>query len=353
MTDIDAPTCARGCTEHGQHRSAPCDPDCRGCAGSPTHEGTSLCYRCHRTLRYSLTNAQGQHDLLLAMAAPSMSLAPTDDAGTIRGSAEDLPDAINVSRLSCAQEISDVLSQWVEWLVSEHEMRGPKRLMTQHEREVPGMLKRSWSEYTGRYEWTEPPARFAVGSGSLWLKAQIDRLASSPWIADEMEPWLDLMSRAHALAPWRTQTQLIPQIECPACGGVALALFGGEEDVRCLRCRSMFSPDRYAIWCRQLAERHGSPTPEPIPYDGTPLTIEEAARLLGLPIFTLRNWRARGHLLPVSETVRPLRFDRAAIVECAAARRRQHQDERAGHTPSVLAGVSGVHQSGRGDKFSA
>lgn len=349
---IDSPKCRRGCYEAGEH-GKDCDGfGCLGCAYAETYERTNLCYRCWKTLRYSLGNAQGQHDLLLSLAAPSMSLAPTDDAGMIRGSSDDLPDAINVSRLSCAQEISDLLSQWVEWMVADHEMRGPKRLMTQHQRDVPGMLRRSWSEYTGRYEWTEPPARFAVGPASLWLKAQIDRLASTLWIADEMEPWLDLMSRAHALAPWRTQTHLIPQIECPACGGVALALFGGEEDVRCLRCRSMFSPDRYAIWCRQLAERHGEPGPEPIPYDGTPLTIEGAARLLGLPEFTLRNWRARGHLLPVSER-RPLRFDRAAIVECAAARRRQHADERTPHTPAVLAGVSGLHQGGGSDKLGA
>ena len=156
MTEIDAPTCARGCTEHGQHRSVPCDPDCRGCAGSPTHEGTSLCYRCWKTLRYSLANAQGQHDLLLSLAALSMSLAPTDDAGMIRGSSDDLPDAINVSRLSCAQEISDVLSQWVEWMVADHEIRGPKRLMTQHQRDVPGCSS-SWSEYTGRYEGPSRP----------------------------------------------------------------------------------------------------------------------------------------------------------------------------------------------------
>ena len=122
----------------------------------------------------------GQHDLL-SLAAPSMSLAPTDDAGMIRGSPDDLPDAINVSRLSCAQEISDI-----PVAVGRVDGAGPQEARTQapHDPASAGRARDAQALMVGVHgtlRGTEPPARFAVGPASLWLKAQLDLLASTLW----------------------------------------------------------------------------------------------------------------------------------------------------------------------------
>ena len=255
---IDSPKCRRGCYEAGEH-GKDCDGfGCLGCAYAETYERTNLCYRCWKSLRYSLGNAQGQHTLLLALADPTSSAAAADDAEARRGSAEDLPDAVSVARLSAAQEISDVLSQWVEWMVDEGRMSSPKRLLTQYQREVPGVLRKAWSPTLDGYMWTEPPTLFTVGTAAQYLKAQVDSLASTEWIADELGPWFELMSRSHALAPWRPEKAKIPGIECPKCLTTTLVIFGGEEDVRCTTCKSMFAPERYAIWERML--RRGQAT---------------------------------------------------------------------------------------------
>lgn len=239
MPLIERPTCARGCTE--------------GEDATPAKVGV-LCYRCSKRLRYSLRDAQGQHDLLLAMLDPSMSASMgMDDADRIKGSNDDLAEAVNPKRLSCAQEMSDVLSQWVEWLAEERSMLGPKRLMTQVDRDVPGRKRRHWSETLAGYIWVDPPLRYDIGSGSRWLEAQIEALCSTAWIADELGPWFDLCSNAHGLAPWRAESVKIPeQITCPNCHAATLRIFGGEDDVTCTSCRSMFDPQRYAIWERML-----------------------------------------------------------------------------------------------------
>jgi DNA-binding transcriptional MerR regulator len=48
-----------------------------------------------------------------------------------------------------------------------------------------------------------------------------------------------------------------------------------------------------------------------------PLTITEAAALVGRPPPTLRTWVRRGKLTPLVRGAKPLLFDERDVIECA------------------------------------
>lgn len=53
------------------------------------------------------------------------------------------------------------------------------------------------------------------------------------------------------------------------------------------------------------------------------LTLLEAAELVGLSPFTVRNWVALGYLVPLRPRAKPLRFRREDVISCHDARRPQ------------------------------
>lgn len=259
--------CIRGCTQRRQHADG-CDQDqCRGCLPEPAEFGR-LCYTCHSTLRDLLRDAAGQVSLLHAVLDPSDQWAltvPTEyrpggprldsDATEWIGiahrkaqTAEGEP--LRIDCIDTAQAIQDTLSQWVEAL-AEQVGASPKPLMVWRER-------RSWSESIGAYLDADPPARFDVTTAADWLRRNLAALESQEWIGDDLEDWMDLMSKAHALCPWRPAAVHIPGVPCPSCQMCHMVLPGGMSDVQCRECRRRYPYDRWAIWVALVAEERGT-----------------------------------------------------------------------------------------------
>lgn len=273
-------SCARGCVVARKHADGcTCTTECRkheghckGCLPRDAEFGL-LCFGCHQRLLNMLHTAPAQHSLLLAVVEPSSSQALTaetqvtypgprtaSDAPTYmqpahRAAAAAASEPIRLAAVDTAQQLADILSEWVEMLVTHHSMAGPDRLQTQAQRMEGSFGRWRWWEYGGEYVWTEPPARFAIGSASRWLLAQIERLEYCPGIGDLWTNLAEVMSQAHALAPWREQAATLAGIECPCCHRMTLRLFGGDDFVTCTTCRETVEWARYAIWVRELAQR--------------------------------------------------------------------------------------------------
>lgn len=283
MTErISTTPCASGCTHHGRHVTDCEDRDtCRGCLPRYAETGW-LCYSCQAKLREALRDAQFQYDLLLATVTPSMSQAlsartetsipdgwrtttTSTDGETVdpppsrrhakpsrRPSEGTIP--IRAACLDVSRELSDVLSEWVERLAQDYQCTTPPQALTMDERVDP--RRKVWREANayreGGYVWVDPPARFEVSTAAGWLGSNITRLVCQEGIADELESLRSLMSRAHALAPWREESKAIPGVRCPECQRKTLRQFGGSEDVTCTNpaCRVQIGKGRYGVWRR-------------------------------------------------------------------------------------------------------
>lgn len=276
--DVPRPACVRGCTMFGKHQTDCEDRDtCRGCFPRPADFG-SFCESCHLRFAAMIQQAPAQRNLLLASTTPGR--GPDLTAQTVARipdgwrTDDSQPDArmharstapayeegepMRLACLDVAQEIADMLSTWVDRLVEEHDMRGPDLHRSNEERK-DGRWRR-WSPMhgvDGAYVWVEAPARFKVESASRWLIAQLANLERLDGIGDDMEVMLDVMSRAHALAPWREESKRLPGIPCPECKRVSLRIFDGETDVTCTNpaCRMMIPHTRYLIWARIWEEQ--------------------------------------------------------------------------------------------------
>jgi len=313
--------CIRGCVQARQHATDCPDQDaCKGCQPREAKHGW-LCEGCHIRLLDWLTNAPGQHTLLKITATPSLSQAMQLDA--IHASTYGAPTPLNVAAASTMTNLTDILSGWVEMLADQNGMRGPIALMTRNGIENPQgrQLNPRWSFYAGVSVWCDPPVRFEIHAACLWLRAQLERLEDCLGIGDLWDELGEVMSQAHALAPWREESARLRGIECPECHAVALVRYGGDEHVTCQRCNAHVSPGRYAIWTRELAgiraqavALRDTPTPRGI------LTFIAAADLLGISPFTVKSWYVRGQLRPVRDDAKPLLFLEVDVLECHRAR---------------------------------
>lgn len=271
-------TCARGCTVARQHRTD-CDTEhCGGCLPREAEFGR-LCYGCHQRLLSMLATAPAQHALLAAVVAPSMAQTLAQETTATRPSPRVTSDGplymrpanrttssegsepIRLAVIDTAQRLSDILSAWVELLTADYGLHGPAQQLTtaQHRDGKHGRWRDSrWplrQDETPEPVWTEPPAVFAIASAAGWLAAQVARLEAVAGIGDLWGELAEVMSQAHALAPWREQAAVLRGIECPCCHRTALRLFGGDDFVTCLHCHEIIEWARYAIWVRLLQER--------------------------------------------------------------------------------------------------
>lgn len=276
------PPCTRGCVRARTHKPDCGDKACRGCEPRPAEFGL-LCFVCHRRLADMLHTANAQHRLLLAVISPSFeqdltqestahNLGPrlTSDAPfymrlAARTQASEGNVPLRLAAIDTAALLSDYLSAWVEMLSVQHALHGPNRLMTAAD-VIEGSYGRwrtsRWPLYEieGELEdpewvWSDPPPEFEVSSASKWLLAQLALLETCPGIGDLWSELAEVMSQAHALAPWREQAATLQGIECPECHRTTLRLFGGDEDVTCTTCHAIIGWDRYAIWVRELQQR--------------------------------------------------------------------------------------------------
>lgn len=284
-----AKPCVRGCVKARAHKDDCGDKDCRGCEPRPQGFGL-LCFICHKRLADMLHTAGAQHSLLLAVISPSFeqdlmqestvhvpgprlsSSAPFYMQLAARTPVSEGSVPLRLAAIDTAAQLSDVLSGWVEMLADQHSMHGPNRLQTAadiqagasgHWRVSRWSLYVEWCDLGTRevfledpeWVWSEPPAEFEVRSAAKWLLAQLALLETCPGIGDLWTELAELMSQAHAVAPWREQAATLAGIECPECHKLTLKLFGGEEDVTCTTCHAIIKWNRYAIWVRQLQQR--------------------------------------------------------------------------------------------------
>lgn len=276
--------CIRGCTLPRQHVTDCEDRDeCRGCLPRAVHRSTAhLCERCHLRLSASLAEVPGQHALLLATTTPSAELKvrPQPKRGRpeyhptvaeapryiyvtgVHPSSPQEGEPVRIACLDTAQELADLLAEWVEWLRDEHDRRGPEQVRSQAEREGAMRLvhrpANGYREQAG-YAWVEPPIRFDVSTAVRWLRANLEWLESMEAIGDMMENLRTVMGQAHALTPWRQQVKALRGIPCPRCHRHTLRQYGGRETVTCMTtwCEEEIPHGRYLIWAREFEEAAG------------------------------------------------------------------------------------------------
>lgn len=236
-------TCARGCTVARRHLAACPDQDaCRGCQPREAEHGY-LCYGCHRRLLNLLESATGQSDLLRLMAG-------------LKGEVE--MTAVTIARLGTGWRTEsdqrwDML--YAKGGVVGAESAEPIRLACiDAEREIEDRIALWVVHLVNDYAMTDVEA--GVDAGARFLVQQLERLEWREAIGDELEAFMEIMSQAHPLAPWREQVARLRGIPCPECQATTLVMFGGDSDVTCIRhaCRATMSHERYGIWTRMLAD---------------------------------------------------------------------------------------------------
>jgi len=189
-----------------------------------------LCGPCFGSMRRDLATLQFAHAWL---GAELVALPAAFKPGTIHGSAG--PRApLSFDKHDMRVEIEAVLGSWAR--VVGEEMTPP----------LPG------------------PRDGEVATVAAWLRDR-DRLSwisDQPWADEFVRELVDLRQRAHAIAPWSAFRQDLP-LPCPACGMLSLAVFGGDEFVRCRMrvCGRMMTPGEYRqevlAWHERATTRRG------------------------------------------------------------------------------------------------
>lgn len=211
--------CVRGCAMLRRHL-VECEGNCRGCLPRKAEHGR-LCWPCHRRLQLMLHDAPTVHDWLTANLPAGEGAAPMGDY--IRGNkADGSPAPLKVAIFDARQQLADQLVSWVDLLCEERTLTGPKR--------------------------------HSVLADAKFLMTWLGEIEKGEWVADFWDELADTMIDAHALAPWRPEVRRQQGIPCPDCEEHALVIFGGEEDVSCVRCRTMMTPQQYNLWRRILQD---------------------------------------------------------------------------------------------------
>lgn len=229
-------TCTRECPEHAGH--------CTGCLPVMEDRGL-LCARCADHLEGFLGAQEGLgeegrevHGLPWAYdhlehAYPSLSQAPGGGGSSIEDAeAERLANVV-----SLRADIHDVLGAWADAVADATGLSGPRSTRTIDDAISAVMTGHRWR----------------MRQRAQWLLAHAPALHAHPAVAEAWQELADLMSRAHALAPWRPAPTKLEGIPC-RCGALALHDYGTE--VQCAACRWNFSPETYGIWLKVLGRRY-------------------------------------------------------------------------------------------------
>lgn len=241
--------CIRGCTTRNQHHDTCSDQACTGCQPRPATLGL-LCASCANRLQDWLSNdtaEPGWHDQPAHQRReirPSLVWAQTcvDQAidrgipgiaydGDRIGASRDVPAPVNLARLDLLRDIDDTMSGWLEAWCAHRGLRGPDR--------------------------------YELAYACRYLESWLDDLTRWEPVRDMWDEISTLMSRAHALAPWRRQARRCHGVPCPDCGDAALVVYDGDNLVTCRRCGAALHRDEYARWTRVIADEA---RPKPLSY---------------------------------------------------------------------------------------
>ena len=282
MTTEHLRPCVRGCTRARRHVTDCEDRDaCDGCFPRPAEHG-HLCSNCHDRLVQWLTDVPAQVHLLQAVTGKGSPNSVPDivetnakivttwrtDSGQGYPSglyAKHTPHAVaegepvRLAAIDTAQEIEDWVGVQIEQVVQRHAAAGPVPALTTYERREGrhGRVRLAMRETDqAEYAWTPPPPRYILAPGVRWLLAQVGRFEYDPGIGDLYGELGEMMSRAHALAPWRKECAVLDGIECPECHRMSLVRYGGDDFVSCtsVTCGAHIHEDRYWVWVKILSD---------------------------------------------------------------------------------------------------
>lgn len=216
-------TCTRECPDHDNH--------CPGCAPAEATRGL-LCDRDSRILRGHLGAEEGLdpdrpvHGLPWAWehlqhAYPSLSQAPSSGGSSIEDAEAERLAAV----VSLRADIAERLLFWTFAVMNATGLAGP---------DIPA---------------TE---RLTVRRCSAFLLVQAEHMEHHPSVAEAWQELADLMSRAHALAPWRPAPTRLEGIPC-RCG--AKALYDHTDEVKCWACGYTMDREQYRVLTTVYARR--------------------------------------------------------------------------------------------------
>lgn len=281
MTTLVQQPCARGCHYRNRHERDCTDTEtCRGCLPKPAEHGL-LCYTCHLRLAEAVQTAPAQIELLMGSlehpTRPDLSAVTTAKIPTwwryeatsadgetidavVRAHAKVQPpgghasEPLRVAAMDAADEVRAVLSEIVATLADALDAVPPTN-------RAPA-TRRVWREASevrdeGGYVDIEPDPDYDPQEARRWLVGNLGRWEQHEMVVDHAETLWQVMSQAHALAPWREEPTRIPGIPCPYCHRHGLRLFGGREEVTCTVCRTDIPSSRYLLWARMLEEEAG------------------------------------------------------------------------------------------------
>ena len=241
--------CLRGCTVGDQHLDDCEVEDCPGCQPRRAVRGR-LCAHCAHHLEDWLSNDMPEPDWhqqpadqrrpIRASLAYAVQCVDTAIDRGIPGIAYDgdrvgttkaPPAPVNLARLDVLRDIDDTMSSWLEAWCAHRGLRGPDT-----------------------YELTY---------ACRYLDSWIDELAAWEPVRDMWDEIRMLMSRAHALAPWRQLVKVCDGVPCPDCGHTRLVVYGGDDLITCRRCGATLHRDEYTRWVRVIADEA---RPKPLSY---------------------------------------------------------------------------------------
>ncbi len=230
-------TCTHDCPDHDGH--------CRGCQPRDAEHGL-LCSACSRRLRDHLgarERPEGPHGLPwaydhLAAAHPYIATPAATEGGSGKRAISD-PEAERLANLVALRaEIRDTLATLTADVAEVAGLSGPADVEVFTDRPPIG------------------PDRLVVRRCCDWLLRRVDSLEASPAVVDAWDALGLLMSRAHALAPWRPAPTLIDGVPCRC---MAFDLHHHGDEVKCWACARAYSLDEYAVLVKVMARRFGTP----------------------------------------------------------------------------------------------
>jgi hypothetical protein len=209
--------CVRGCSMFGRHFDECVDERCRGCLPRRAQHG-HLCWPCHRRFQLMLTDAPTVHRWLTGnMTAGEGAARAKDDYETRPGGEDGAPTPVKLAILDTRDLLADRLAAWADDWAEHHRVSAP---------------------------------RHSVDADSEFLLRWLPGLEKVDWIGDWWEELAECMVDAHALAPWRPVMTRLPEVACPRCTAVNMAIFGGDEDATCLTCGEMILAKHFQLWER-------------------------------------------------------------------------------------------------------